>query len=36
MVLGPLLLISADIIGRVIAVNEVRVSIVTAFVGPQS
>ncbi|MGF1899176.1 iron chelate uptake ABC transporter family permease subunit [Vibrio alginolyticus] len=33
MVLGPLLLISADIIGRVIAVNEVRVSIVTAFVG---
>ncbi|WP_225874485.1 Fe(3+)-siderophore ABC transporter permease [Vibrio atypicus] len=31
--LGPLLLISADIIGRVIATNEIRVSIVTAFVG---
>ncbi|KUI99572.1 iron chelate uptake ABC transporter family permease subunit [Vibrio sp. MEBiC08052] len=32
-VLGPLLIISADIVGRVIAVNEIRVSIVTAFVG---
>ncbi|WP_038181223.1 iron chelate uptake ABC transporter family permease subunit [Vibrio rhizosphaerae] len=32
-VLGPLLLISADMVGRVIAVNEIRVSIVTAFVG---
>ncbi|QMV14158.1 iron chelate uptake ABC transporter family permease subunit [Vibrio spartinae] len=31
--LGPLLIISADIVGRVIAVNEIRVSIVTAFVG---
>ncbi|WNJ95407.1 iron chelate uptake ABC transporter family permease subunit [Vibrio ruber] len=32
-VLGPLLIISADIVGRVIAANEIRVSIVTAFVG---
>ncbi|EEX36333.1 ferric enterobactin transport system permease protein fepD [Vibrio metschnikovii] len=32
-VLGPLLIISADIIGRIIAPNEIRVSIMTAFVG---
>ncbi|WP_070971607.1 iron chelate uptake ABC transporter family permease subunit [Vibrio sonorensis] len=32
-VLGPLLLVSADMLGRVIATNEVRVSVVTAFVG---
>ncbi len=31
--LGPLLLISADILGRIIATNEIRVSVVTAFVG---
>ncbi|UXI03291.1 iron chelate uptake ABC transporter family permease subunit [Photobacterium sp. TY1-4] len=31
--LGPLLILSADILGRIIATNEIRVSIVTAFVG---
>lgn len=31
--LGPLLLLSADILGRIIATNEIRVSIVTAFIG---